>query len=180
MGVSGEEVVEEDAFLEGGEGVDVDDVGGAAGDGGGDVGEFVGGEVDQGEHVGAQLGGAGWDRRAGTVTGVGWVVVARLAGVGFWNRARTETVMWWVWSCWTRVMASSECPPSSKKLSSGCDGGLVQHLGEGLADELPHVALAGARGSDRSEVGAGSAAWSSLPLIFNGNAVSTRNAAGIM
>ena len=57
----GEQVVDEQAFLEGGERVDVGDVGGAAVDGGHEAVEMFGGEIDQREHVGSDHGGAGRD-----------------------------------------------------------------------------------------------------------------------
>ncbi len=46
-----EQVMEEDALLKGRQGVDILDVGGAAGDPGGDAVDIVLAEVDQGEHV---------------------------------------------------------------------------------------------------------------------------------
>ena len=56
--------------------------------------------------------------RGGTVTSPPAAATASAAGVGAWNSARTATVTPRSRSRCTRLTASSECPPSSKKLSS--------------------------------------------------------------
>ena len=89
-------------------------------------------------------------------------------------------------ACRTREItctASSECPPSSKKLSWRPTRSTPQHLGPDLGQRLLDLALrrlVAARARSASPSGAGSALRSSLPFGVSGSASSRTKAAGTM
>ncbi len=79
-------------------------------------------------------------------------------------------------------VASSECPPSAKKVVVGADRVDVQHLGEDLAQHPPASVAGGTYPLSATErvSGAGSARRSILPVVDSGNASSATNADGTM
>ena len=119
--------------------------------------------------------------RGGTATSaVPSAAAASAAGVGAWNRARTGTPMPASRSRAASVTASRECPPSSKKLSSGPTRSRSS-TSANAAQMISSARVAGGLDEVAWNSGAGRALRSIFPLTVTGSpSGSTTTAAGIM
>ena len=110
-----------------------------------------------------------------------WSRCVRLATVGASNRVRSGNFIPNVACIWATIrVANSECPPSSKKLSSMLTVGRPNILANSSHNSCSSGVLGARPLPAESGLGAGSVSRSSVPLGVTGNASSMISAVGVM